>query len=69
MGIKQLCFGDFEQTSPTKRTRHERSLAEMKTVVSRKLLIVLIEPHYPKTSSKRGRPPYQFGTMLRVHLM
>jgi IS5 family transposase len=28
----------------------------------------LIEPHYPKTSSKGGRPPYPLGTMLRIHL-
>lgn len=28
----------------------------------------LIEPHYPKTSSKGGRPPYPLETMLRIHL-
>ena len=31
-------------------------------------LIALIEPHYPKTSKKRGRPPYPLATMLRIHL-
>jgi IS5 family transposase len=32
-------------------------------------LIELIEPHYPKTGSKGGRPPYPLATMLRIHLM
>jgi transposase, IS5 family len=29
----------------------------------------LIEPHYPKSGSKGGRPPYPLATMLRIHLM
>jgi IS5 family transposase len=69
MGIKQLGFGDYEQSTAKKRTRRERFLAEMEAVVPWKLLIDLIEPHYPKTSSKGGRPPYRLETMLRVHLM
>jgi IS5 family transposase len=32
-------------------------------------LIDLIEPFYPKTGSKGGRPPYPLATMLRIHLM
>lgn len=32
-------------------------------------LIALIEPHYPKTSKKGGRPPYPLATMLRIHLL
>jgi IS5 family transposase len=69
MGIKQLGFGDYEQSTAKKRTRRERFLAEMEAVVPWKLLIDLIEPHYPNTSSKGGRPPYRLETMLRVHLM
>jgi IS5 family transposase len=34
-----------------------------------KALLGLIEPHYPKTSSKGGRPPYPLATMLRIHLL
>ena len=34
-----------------------------------KALIDLIEPSYPKTGSKGGRPPYPLETMLRIHLM
>jgi transposase, IS5 family len=32
-------------------------------------VIDLIEPVYPKASSKGGRPPYPLATMLRIHLM
>jgi IS5 family transposase len=69
MGGKQLGFGDYEQTTVKKRTRRERFLAEMEVVVPWKALIGLIEPHYPKTSSKGGRPPYPLRTMLRIYLM
>ncbi len=69
MGIKQLGFGDYEQSTAKKRTRRERFLAEMEAVVPWKLLIDLIEPHYHKPCSKGGRPPYPLETMLRVHLL
>jgi len=69
MGGKQLGFGDYEQTTAKKRTRRERFLQEMEAVVPWKALIDLIEPHYPKTSSKGGRPPYPLETMLRIHLL
>jgi len=65
MGAKQLCFGDYEQSTAKSRTRLERFLAEMELVVPWKLLI---EPHYRKTSSKGGRPTYPIKTMLRGHL-
>ena len=41
----------------------------MDQVVPWQALIDLIEPHYPKTSSKGGRPPYPLATKLRIHLM
>jgi len=34
-----------------------------------KALIDLIKPHYPKISSRGGRPPYPLKTMLRIHLL
>ena len=52
MGSKQLGFGDYEQATAKKRTRRERFLSEMEKVVPWKALLELIEPHYPKTSSK-----------------
>jgi IS5 family transposase len=69
MGGKQLGFGDYEQSTAKKRTKRERFLSEMEAVVPWKALIDLIEPHYPKTSSRGGRPAYPLATMLRIHLM
>jgi IS5 family transposase len=69
MGSKQLGFGDYEQATAKKRTRRERFLGEMEKVVPWKALLDLIEPHYPKTGSKGGRPPYPLATMLRIHLL
>ena len=69
MGSKQLGFGDYEQTTAKKRTRRERFLAEIEVAVPWKALIDLIEPHYPKATSKGGRPPYPLETMLRIHLL
>jgi IS5 family transposase len=66
MGGKQLGFGDDEQTTAKKRTKREKFLAEMDAVVPWQALITLIEPHYPKTSSKGGRPPYPLATMLLI---
>jgi IS5 family transposase len=69
MGGKQLGFGDYEQSTAKKRTKREKFLAEMDAVVPWQALIALIESHYPRTSSKGGRPPYPLATMLRIHLM
>jgi len=69
MGVKQFGFGDYEQSTAKKRTRRECFLAEMEAVVPWKELVDLIEPYYPRTSSKGGRPPYPLETMLRIHLL
>jgi IS5 family transposase len=69
MGGKQLGFGVYEQSTARKRTKRERFLAQMEAVVPWRALIDLIEPCYPKTGSKGGRPPYPLETMLRIHLM
>lgn len=41
----------------------------MEQVVPWQALLALIEPIYPKASSKGGRPPYPLATMLGIHLM
>ena len=69
MGAKQFAFGDYEQSTANKCTKRERFLAEMEAVVSWKLLVELIELHYPKSTSKGCRPPYPLETMLRIHLL
>ena len=68
IGGKQLGFTDYELTTAKKRTKREKFLAEMEAVVPWQALIELIEPHYPKTTKKGGRPPYPLATMLRIHL-
>jgi IS5 family transposase len=69
MGGKQLGFSDYELTTAKKQTKREKFLSEMEVVVPWQPLIALIEPHYPKTSKKGGRPPYPLATMLRIHLL
>ncbi|MEX0649533.1 MAG: IS5 family transposase [Candidatus Andersenbacteria bacterium] len=69
MGGKQLGFTDYEQTTAKKRTKREKFLDEMEQVVPWLPLLALIEPVYPKASSKGGRPSYPLATMLRIHLM
>ncbi len=64
----QLTFGDAEGLSKRKRTRREVFLAEMEQVVPWKVLLVLVEPHYP-TMGRPGRQPYALATMLRIHFL
>lgn len=65
--MTQLTFGDAEYSGKRKQTRREAFLAEMDRVVPWKVLLALIEPHYPK-SGRPGRQPYKLETMLRIHL-
>ena len=69
MGGKQLGFTDYELTTAKKQTKREKFLSEMEAVVPWQALIELIEPYYPKTSKKGGRPPFPLITMLRIHLL
>jgi transposase, IS5 family len=69
MGGKQLGFSDYEQSTAIKCAIKEKFLAEMDQVVPWQPWLDLIEPVYPKVSSKGGSPPYPLATMLRIHLM
>ncbi|WP_396122304.1 hypothetical protein [Cyanobium sp. ATX 6A2] len=64
---KLLGFGDYEQTTSNYFAKCEKFLADMDLVVPWLALIKLIEPHYPKTGSMGGRPPYPVATILRMH--
>lgn len=66
---KQLGFSDYEHTTAKRQTKREKFLSKIEAVVLWQALIALIEPHYPKTSKKGGRPPYPLATMLRIHLL
>jgi len=67
MGGNQLGFSDYEITTAKKQTKREKPLSEMDVVVPLQAPLDLIEPHYPKSSKKGGRPPYPLATMLRIH--
>ena len=68
IGGKQLGFTDYEQTTATKHAKCEKFLDEMKQVVPWQALLPLIEPVYPKASSRVGCPPYPLDNMLSINL-
>jgi IS5 family transposase len=54
---------DYEQSTARKRTKRGASWVMWReAVVPWKALLDLIEPYYPKTGSKGGRPPYPLET-------
>jgi len=65
--MSQISFADAEYAGKRKKTRREMFLEEMELVVPWKVLLKIIEPHYPVAG--RGRRPYALESMLRVHLM
>ena len=67
--MKQMTFSELDYLSKRKITKKERFLAEMEQVVPFERLTAVIEPHYPKTGAKGGRPPKPLATMLRVYML
>jgi IS5 family transposase len=65
--MSPISFSDAEYAGKRKKTRREVFLEEMELVVPWKVLLKIIEPHYPVAG--RGRRPYALDSMLRVHLM
>ncbi len=68
MGGKQLGFTDYALSTAKKPTKREKLVAEMEAVLPWQALLDLIEPDYPKTSKKGGKPPCPLVKMLRIHL-
>jgi IS5 family transposase len=66
--MKQRSFVSLSFDVKKKPTRREKFLGEMDKVVPWTDLLALIEPSYP-TSGRRGRPPMEASTMLRIHFM
>lgn len=66
--MKQTSFASAEYAGKKRRTRREKFLAEMESVVPWARLEALIEPHYPK-SGKVGRPPSGLPRMLRMYFL
>jgi IS5 family transposase len=63
--VSQISFSDAEYACKRKKTRREVFLEEMEQVVPWKVLLKMIEPHYPVAG--RSRRPYELESMLRVH--
>lgn len=59
--MKQLGLGP---NLSTKKTRKRAFLEEMERAVPWKVLVQIVEPHYPK--AKTGRPPFGIEAMLCV---
>ncbi|TCO82069.1 transposase-like protein DUF772 [Plasticicumulans lactativorans] len=62
--MKQISFATLAETGKKRKTKRERFLEEMETVVP---WVTLIEPHYPKAG--KGRRPRGLETMLRIYFM
>ena len=65
--MKQQTFTDIEYSNRKRRTRREKFLDTMDRMMPWKEWVDLIRPVYP--SGKRGRPPKDIETMLRMYLM
>jgi transposase, IS5 family len=52
-----------------KVTRREQFLLKLNAAVPWRRLLALIEPHYPRTEPKGGRPPMPLETMLRIFFL
>jgi IS5 family transposase len=64
---KQQTFAGLAWKNKGKKTRREQFLGEMNQIIPWKVLIDLIEPHYPKAG--RGRQPLGLEKMLRIYLL
>lgn len=65
--MKQQTFSDIEYSSRRRITKREEFLNAMDKIIPWNEWVALIRPYYP--SGKRGRPPKEIETMLRMYLM
>ncbi|MBN0126832.1 transposase, partial [Pseudomonas aeruginosa] len=65
----QITFAEAEFTSKKKQTRRDRLLADLESLVPWAVLEAVIEPHYPKTDGKQGRPAMGLSRMLRMYIL
>lgn len=64
---KQQTFAGLAWQNKGKKTRRERFLAEMDSIIPWPQLLELIEPYYPKAGN--GRPPLGLEKMLRIYFL
>lgn len=65
--MKQQTMSDIEYSNRKKITRREQFLNTMDQMIPWQCWVDFISPYYP--SGKRGRPPKEIETMLRMYLM
>ena len=65
--MKQISFATLAESVKKRKTKRERFLEEMETVVPWPALTAQIEPYYPKAG--KGRRPRGLETMLRIYFM
>lgn len=63
----QQTFSDIEYSNRKKKTKREAFLNSMEQIIPWQYWVDFIVPYYP--SGKRGRPPKDIETMLRMYLM
>ena len=65
--MEQQTFSDIEYSNRRKRTKREDFLDSMEEMIPWEHWVHIIRPYYP--SGKKGRPPKEIETMLRMYLM
>ena len=65
--MPQQTFSDIEYSNRKRKTKHEEFLDAMDEIIPWTYWVDIIRPYYP--SGKRGRPPKNIETMLRMYLM
>ena len=63
--MDQATFSELEYDNKKRKTRREKFLERMDSLIPWEKLEKKIRRHYPKRG--RGRPPYPLSVMLRVH--
>ena len=65
--MTQLSLSDLEYSNRKKKTKREQFLEKMDAILPWQEWVGLIQPFYP--AGKRGRPPIEIETMLRMYLI
>jgi IS5 family transposase len=65
--MKQQTLSDIEYSNRKRKTKREEFLNSMEEIIPWSYWVALIRPYWP--SGKRGRPPKDLETMLRMYLM
>lgn len=65
--MKQQTFSDIEYSNRRRKTKREEFLEKMNEIIPWEQWTELIRPYY--YTGRRGRPPKEIETMLRMYLM